>query len=103
MPIAEAELVTGFITTCLLQSSSATTVIVVSFVNVGLLTLVVMVGWRPLVPEKLRVIPAPLVAVVDQDACMGCDHLCTSVCIKDAIELHMVEPKKQKQAQPVGG
>lgn len=31
---------TGFITTCLLQSSSATTVIVVSFVNASLLTLV---------------------------------------------------------------
>ncbi|MGI9243426.1 MAG: Na/Pi cotransporter family protein [Verrucomicrobiales bacterium] len=37
-------LVTGFITTCLLQSSSATTVIVVSFVNVGLLTLVESIG-----------------------------------------------------------
>ena len=31
---------TGFLTTCLLQSSSATTVIVVSFCNAGLLTLV---------------------------------------------------------------
>jgi len=31
-----------------------------------------------------------MVAVVDQDKCMGCDHLCTSVCIKDAIELHFV-------------
>ena len=35
---------TGFITTCLLQSSSATTVIVVSFVNVGLLTLIESIG-----------------------------------------------------------
>ncbi len=35
---------TGFITTCLLQSSSATTVIVVSFVNAGLLTLVESIG-----------------------------------------------------------
>ena len=35
---------TGFLTTCLLQSSSATTVIVVSFVNVGLLTLVESIG-----------------------------------------------------------
>lgn len=35
---------TGFGTTCLLQSSSATTVIVVSFVNAGLLTLVESVG-----------------------------------------------------------
>ena len=31
---------TGFLTTCLIQSSSATTVVVVSFVNAGLLTLV---------------------------------------------------------------
>ena len=30
---------TGFLTTCLVQSSSATTVMVVSFVNAGLLTL----------------------------------------------------------------
>ena len=35
---------TGFITTCMLQSSSATTVIVVSFVNAGLLTLVESIG-----------------------------------------------------------
>ena len=35
---------TGFITTCLLQSSSATTVIVVSFVNASLLTLVESIG-----------------------------------------------------------
>lgn len=37
-------LFTGFTTTCLLQSSSATTVIVVSFVNVGLLTLIESIG-----------------------------------------------------------
>ena len=35
---------TGFITTCLVQSSSATTVMVVSFVNAGLLTLVQSIG-----------------------------------------------------------
>lgn len=35
---------TGFLVTCLLQSSSATTVIVVSFVNAGLLTLVESIG-----------------------------------------------------------
>ncbi len=35
---------TGFFTTCLVQSSSATTVLVVSFVNAGLLTLVESVG-----------------------------------------------------------
>ncbi|MCB1226824.1 MAG: Na/Pi cotransporter family protein [Verrucomicrobiales bacterium] len=35
---------TGFIVTCLLQSSSATTVIVVSFVNAGLLTLMESIG-----------------------------------------------------------
>lgn len=35
---------TGFFTTCLLQSSSATTVIVVSFVNAGLLTLIESIG-----------------------------------------------------------
>ncbi len=35
---------TGFVTTCLLQSSSATTVIVVSFVNAGLLTLMESIG-----------------------------------------------------------
>jgi phosphate:Na+ symporter len=35
---------TGFLTTCLLQSSSATTVIVVSFVNASLLTLVESIG-----------------------------------------------------------
>lgn len=35
---------TGFLLTCLLQSSSATTVIVVSFVNAGLLTLVESIG-----------------------------------------------------------
>ncbi|MDF1751540.1 MAG: Na/Pi cotransporter family protein [Verrucomicrobiales bacterium] len=37
-------IMTGFLTTCLLQSSSATTVIVVSFVNAGLLTLVESIG-----------------------------------------------------------
>jgi MFS superfamily sulfate permease-like transporter len=31
---------------------------------VGLFTLVVMVAWRPLAPAALRVVPAPLVAVV---------------------------------------
>ena len=35
---------TGFITTCLVQSSSATTVMVVSFVNAGLLTLTESIG-----------------------------------------------------------
>ena len=35
---------TGFLITCLLQSSSATTVMVVSFVNAGLLTLIESVG-----------------------------------------------------------
>ena len=29
---------------------------------IGLLTLAVMIGWRPLVPRALRVVPAPLVA-----------------------------------------
>ncbi len=41
-----------------------------------------------------------MVAVVDQDKCLGCDHLCTSVCIKDAIELHFIEPPKKKKAPP---
>jgi len=41
-----------------------------------------------------------MVAVVDQDKCMGCDHLCTSVCIKDAIELHMLVPVKKKAPAP---
>ncbi|SHJ70352.1 phosphate:Na+ symporter [Rubritalea squalenifaciens DSM 18772] len=35
---------TGFFTTCMVQSSSATTVLVVSFVNAGLLTLVESIG-----------------------------------------------------------
>ena len=35
---------TGFITTCLVQSSSATTVMVISFVNAGLLTLTESIG-----------------------------------------------------------
>lgn len=35
---------TGFFTTCLVQSSSATTVLVVSFVNAGLLTLIQSIG-----------------------------------------------------------
>ena len=35
---------TGFFTTCLVQSSSATTVLVVSFVNAGLLTLMQSIG-----------------------------------------------------------
>ncbi len=39
-----AALLSGFIMTCLVQSSSATTVIVVSFVNAGLLTLVESIG-----------------------------------------------------------
>ena len=39
-----AGVVTGFITTCMVQSSSATTVMVVSFVNAGLLTLVQSIG-----------------------------------------------------------
>jgi len=42
-----------------------------------------------------------MVAVVDQGACMGCDHLCTSVCIKDAIELHVLEGDQARE-QPVG-
>ncbi len=41
-----------------------------------------------------------MVAVVDQDKCLGCDHLCTSVCIKDAIELHFIDPPKRKAAPP---
>ena len=39
-----AGVITGFITTCLVQSSSATTVMVVSFVNAGLLTLEQSIG-----------------------------------------------------------
>ena len=39
-----AGIFTGFLTTCLVQSSSATTVMVVSFVNAGLLTLVQSIG-----------------------------------------------------------
>ncbi|CAN5343636.1 Na/Pi cotransporter family protein [soil metagenome] len=39
-----AALFTGFLMTCLVQSSSASTVIVVSFVNAGLLTLVESIG-----------------------------------------------------------
>ncbi len=39
-----AALFTGFLTTCLMQSSSVTTVITVSFVNAGLLTLVESIG-----------------------------------------------------------
>ena len=35
---------TGFLTTCLVQSSSATTVMTISFVNAGLLTLVQSIG-----------------------------------------------------------
>ena len=39
-----AGVLTGLLTTCLVQSSSATTVMVVSFVNAGLLTLVQSIG-----------------------------------------------------------
>ena len=39
-----AGVLTGFLTTCLVQSSSATTVMVISFVNAGLLTLVQSIG-----------------------------------------------------------
>ena len=39
-----AGVLTGFITTCLVQSSSATTVMVISFVNAGLITLVQSIG-----------------------------------------------------------
>ena len=39
-----AGVLTGFLTTCLVQSSSATTVMVVSFVNAGLLTLIQSIG-----------------------------------------------------------
>jgi MFS superfamily sulfate permease-like transporter len=31
---------------------------------IGLLTLALMIGWRPLAPKALKVVPAPLVAVV---------------------------------------
>ena len=31
---------------------------------IGMLTLIVLVGWRPLAPASLRVVPGPLVAVV---------------------------------------
>ena len=39
-----AGVLTGFMTTCLVQSSSATTVMVISFVNAGLLTLTESIG-----------------------------------------------------------
>ena len=39
-----AGVLTGFVTTCMVQSSSATTVMVISFVNAGLLTLVQSIG-----------------------------------------------------------
>ena len=39
-----AGVLTGFITTCLVQSSSATTVMLISFVNAGLITLVQSIG-----------------------------------------------------------
>ena len=39
-----AGVLTGFLTTCLVQSSSATTVMIVSFVNAGLLTLIQSIG-----------------------------------------------------------
>ena len=39
-----AGVITGFLTTCLVQSSSATTVMVVSFVNAGLLSLTQSIG-----------------------------------------------------------
>ena len=39
-----AGVLTGFITTCLVQSSSATTVMMISFVNAGLLTLTQSIG-----------------------------------------------------------
>jgi len=39
-----AGVLTGFFTTCMVQSSSATTVMVISFVNAGLLTLVQSIG-----------------------------------------------------------
>ena len=39
-----AGLLTGFLTTCLVQSSSATTVMMISFVNAGLLTLTQSIG-----------------------------------------------------------
>ncbi len=38
------------------------------------------------------------VATVDPDICKGCDMLCVSVCIKDAIELH---PRVSETAQAV--
>ena len=39
-----AGVLTGFVTTCLVQSSSATTVMLISFVNAGLITLVQSIG-----------------------------------------------------------
>ena len=38
------------------------------------------------------------VAYVDPDACKGCDALCVSVCIKDAIQLH---PRSGDVAQDI--
>ena len=38
------EVITGFIVTAIIQSSSATTVMVVSFVNAGLISLVESIG-----------------------------------------------------------
>jgi len=38
------------------------------------------------------------VASVDPEVCKGCDALCVSVCIKDAIQLH---PRKSETAQAV--
>ena len=37
------------------------------------------------------------VASVDPTACKGCDKLCVSVCIKEAIELH---PRQEASAEP---
>ena len=42
-----------------------------------------------------------MVAVVNQESCLGCDHLCTSVCIKDAIELHYLDSKALKKKSAV--
>ena len=42
------------------------------------------------------------VASVDPAACKGCDKLCVSVCIKEAIQLYPRAEALQKMVRPAG-
>src|SRR5262249_37921456 len=55
--------------------------------RIGLLTIAVLVGWRLLAPKKLRVIPAPLLAIIAGTvACLALGWAIKRVPMPDSLE-----------------